>query len=118
MSKPNSPFPLKLHLEAQKNTMTQKVDFVVCKTGGGHFELVTLDVKIGSHEPSEEEMGTALQPTFSLYYEQAQQALDELWKCGFRPSWETQGPGELEATKAHLKDMRALLAEALGAKLP
>lgn len=54
-----------------------------------------------------------LAPTFRLSPEKAQTLMDELWKCGVRPSKDWFGPGELASTKEHLKDMRALVAQAL-----
>ena len=56
--------------------------------------------------------GTPLEPTFALGRENVQALMDELWRIGVRPT-EAHGPGELEATKAHLRDMRILVANAL-----
>lgn len=61
-------------------------------------------------EPVEE--GQLLQPTFKLRRDQVQALMDELYRIGVRPS-EQGTAGELEATKAHLKDMRALVAKAI-----
>ena len=54
----------------------------------------------------------SLEPTFELGRDNVQALMDELWRIGVRPT-EATGPGELEATKAHLRDMRALVANAL-----
>jgi len=58
------------------------------------------------------EEGQALEPTFTLRRDQAQALMDELYRVGVRPS-EQGTAGELAATKAHLKDMRALVAKAI-----
>ena len=55
---------------------------------------------------------TPLEPTFKLGRDNVQALMDELWRIGMRPT-EASGPGELEATKAHLRDMRLLVAKAL-----
>ena len=59
---------------------------------------------VDEHEP--------LEPTFRLRHDNVQALMDELWRIGVRPT-EAAGPGELEATKAHLRDMRLLVANAL-----
>lgn len=61
-------------------------------------------------EPVKE--GELLKPTFKLRRDQVQALMDELWRVGVRPT-DAKGPGELEATKAHLRDMRFLVASAL-----
>lgn len=56
--------------------------------------------------------GEELQPTFSFRRDQMQTLMDELYRIGVRPS-EAGTLGELAAVKAHLKDMRAIVAGAL-----
>ena len=56
--------------------------------------------------------GQLMEPTFKLRRDQVQALMDELYRIGVRPS-EQGTAGELEATKAHLKDMRALVAKAI-----
>ena len=38
----------------------------------------------------------------------AQRLMDELWRCGVRPSEGSGSAGSLAATERHLKDMRAI----------
>jgi hypothetical protein len=57
-----------------------------------------------------EELGYVKEPTFQLDPLQAKQLMDELWRCGIRPT-EADSPGELGATKRHLEDMRTLVFE-------
>lgn len=47
-------------------------------------------------------------PTASLDYESAQGLMDELWRCGLRPSEGTGSAGALAATEKHLNDMRRI----------
>lgn len=56
--------------------------------------------------------GMELKPAFTLDRGQAQALMDELYRVGLRPS-EAGTAGELEAAKAHLKDMRALVGKAM-----
>ena len=53
-------------------------------------------------------------PTFWLPPESAQQLMDDLWNCGFRPTEGTGSAGALAATQRHLDDMRALVLSPLG----
>jgi len=56
------------------------------------------------------EDGQLLQPTFSLGRDQVQALMDELYRLGVRPS--EQGTVEArEVAKAHLRGMRALVAQ-------
>jgi hypothetical protein len=51
---------------------------------------------------------TMHEPTIRLNDETLQGLMNELWHAGFRPKDDIGGAGELGATKAHLKDMRAI----------
>jgi hypothetical protein len=53
-------------------------------------------------------------PTFEVEPEEAQNLMDELWRCGLRPTEGTGSAGSLAATERHLKDMRALVAKSHG----
>lgn len=47
-------------------------------------------------------------PTVSLRREAAQRLMDELWRCGLRPTEGSGSAGSLAATERHLKDMQAI----------
>lgn len=47
-------------------------------------------------------------PTFSLRPDEAQQLMDELWRCGLRPTEGSGSAGSLAATERHLNDMQAI----------
>lgn len=53
--------------------------------------------------------GRVLSPSFELRPEHAQELMDELWACGFRPTEGTGSAGALAATQRHLDDMRKLV---------
>ena len=48
------------------------------------------------------------EPTMRLRNDEAQMLIDELWRCGLRPSEGSGSAGSLAATERHLKDMRAI----------
>lgn len=48
------------------------------------------------------------EPTLTLTNQGAQMLMDELWRCGLRPSEGTGSAGSLAATERHLKDMQAV----------
>lgn len=55
------------------------------------------------------DLTTSVPPTFKLPDEAAQELMDELWRCGFRPRDGTGSAGALAAVQAHLEDMRKLV---------
>ena len=52
------------------------------------------------------EGGIVGEPTMRLRNEEAQMLIDELWRCGLRPSEGSGSAGSLAATERHLKDMQ------------
>lgn len=48
------------------------------------------------------------EPTMRLHNDEAQILIDELWRCGLRPSEGTGSAGSLAATERHLKDMQSI----------
>lgn len=56
-------------------------------------------------------------PTMSLPRAAAQELMDQLWRCGLRPSEGTGSAGSLAATERHLADMRRITGEVLGIDL-
>ena len=52
-------------------------------------------------------------PTMRLENDEAQMLMDELWRCGLRPSEGSGSAGSLAATERHLKDMQKIAYMAL-----
>lgn len=52
--------------------------------------------------------GEYIEPTMSLRNDEAQMLMDELWRCGLRPSEGSGSAGSLAATERHLKDMQTI----------
>jgi hypothetical protein len=48
-------------------------------------------------------------PTFTLDPLAAQEFMDNLWRCGYRPSEGEGSAGQLASVKYHLEDMRKLV---------
>ena len=51
---------------------------------------------------------TIVPPTLSLSEENGQALMDELWKCGLRPTEGKGSAGSLAATEQHLQDFRKI----------
>jgi hypothetical protein len=75
--------------------------------------LTSIDGKLGIAKPltyREVEKGAYMgDPTLRLCTGEAQQLMDELWRCGLRPSEGSGSAGALAATERHLADMRQLV---------
>jgi hypothetical protein len=52
------------------------------------------------------EEGAYMPPAAVIPATAAQELMDELWQCGFRPSEGTGSAGSLAATERHLKDLQ------------
>lgn len=50
-----------------------------------------------------------ISPSFTLSPKATQQLMDDLWRCGFRPSEGEGSAGQLASVKYHLEDMRKLV---------
>lgn len=48
------------------------------------------------------------EPTMTLTNQAAQMLIDDLWRCGLRPSEGSGSAGSLAATERHLKDMQTV----------
>lgn len=51
----------------------------------------------------------AIEPTFHMQVDHAQQLMDELWLAGLRPTAGAGQAGAIDAVKFHLEDMRRLV---------
>lgn len=92
--------PNSVQLAAQRNLAKACIEIYVSK-GEPPSMCVAVPLEFKAHDHT----GEYEKPTMQLRYDEVQQLMDELWACGIRPT-EVGGPGELAATKAHLKDMR------------
>lgn len=63
---------------------------------------------------TEVDAGEFLMPSLSLRIPEAQLLMDELWRCGLRPTEGKGSAGSLAATEYHLADLRTLLFHSIG----
>lgn len=68
-------------------------------------------------EVVKEDFGIEQAPIARLEPTAAQQLIDDLWRCGLRPSEGTGSAGSFAAQKRHLDDMRAIVAKKLEVQL-
>jgi len=103
----------RIEIRAEKPLYRNRIDLLLLahgfSSGGGEtlsvgrsvaFELLPEDHVFG-------------EPTVSLQMREAQMLMDELWRCGLRPSEGTGSAGSLAATQAHLKDMQTIAFQLL-----
>lgn len=57
-----------------------------------------------------------MEPSVALRIPEAQLLMDELWRCGLRPTEGKGSAGSLAATENHLQDLRTLLFHTLDIK--
>ncbi len=89
-----------IRILAHKGIWSNNVNLLVC-SDATHVaqKIVFEEVKLGEEVP----------PTLTLNPTAAQELMDGLWRCGFRPSEGTGSAGALAATERHLQDMRELV---------
>lgn len=77
--------------------------------GPAHSPQIYIAEPIKLRALTEEDMMREHLPTFSLQPEDAQQFMDELWRCGIRPTEGAGSVGQLAATERHLADLQRLV---------
>lgn len=66
---------------------------------------------------SEVEQGARIEPTISLYWDEAQRLMDELWATGLRPSAAKAGDGHLAAVESEKDAWKSMAGKAFAALL-
>lgn len=79
---------------------------------GQHETAVVRPIKWEVLTPEEEAMNH--DPSLQMTVEDAQQLMDELWRCGLRPVEAMGSAGQAAATEKHLQDMRRIAFHKLG----
>lgn len=96
---------------AETRLWSNLVEIGIGKTGlDGDRTIVTHVVRDLTLSPHAE--GDYTEPTLRLSPEEARELMDQLWRCGVRPSSGEGNTGQLGATQKHLEDMRRLVFEA------
>lgn len=86
-----------IRIYAQPNCAHQRTDLFIFM-GGSYVDDVILT------EPKDD--GTRYRPSLSIPEGTAQMLMDQLWRCGYRPTEARSGAGTVEAMQRHLDDMR------------
>ena len=102
---------MSIRIKANKSPWTGKVDILVADISLRGKMAVAKDVVF--HTLSDNEIYS---PTFSIDGDSAQELIDELWRCGLRPTEGVGSVGQLSATERHLKDMQRLVFDHLISK--
>lgn len=97
--------------------MTEKTEFYVERANFGYVFNLYGKQSCGTDNTliatplnyTERSPGDVYKPFASIDETAAQQLMDELWRCGLRPSQGQGSAGSLAATERHLEDMRTLV---------
>jgi len=95
---------------AQYDAMSQRVNVYLMQYVGEQGIQHLGQPVVFSEAPAD---GQQVAPTFWLRDDAAQQLVDQLWICGYRPSEGSGSAGSLAATEKHLADMRTIAFKAL-----
>lgn len=92
-----------LEVYAERRFVTQGIELTIIRRLGHERIAAAQDIQF-EEKPAE----ARIEPAIFLLYQEAQQLMDELWKCGLRPTEGTGSAGSLAATERHLKDMQKI----------
>ena len=102
--------PRRLELRAHLDPFNKRFRFLLLGHRFDENDKKCIDIATGMVF-SEAGPGVEYAPTFTCATEEAQQMMDELWRCGLRPTEGSGSAGSLAATERHLEDMRRLVFE-------
>ncbi len=91
-----------LEIQAERSIVKRRVElYAFIDKQGGRWVADNVTFR----QPTD---GDRVGPIMSLTYEEAQTLIDELWRCGVRPTEGAGSAGSLAATERHLKDMQSI----------
>ena len=94
---------LPIEIMARREDWSGGVSIYMRQKTVGQGSMFAAPVTMVHREP-----GLALEPMMRIEIHTAQNLIDELWKCGLRPTEGTGSAGSLKATESHLADMRRI----------
>jgi len=103
---------MSVEISADFDPVSRKVSVRMFARGLGQFGALAEPVVFKTVEQD----GLWAPPALVLDMTAAQQMVDELWRCGLRPSEGSGSAGALAATERHLADMRTIALASLEAK--
>ena len=97
---------LPIEMMARREDWSEGVSIYMRQMTAGAGAVLAAPVQMIPHKPFE-----VAAPMMRLPIHAAQQLIDELWKCGLRPTEGSGSAGAMAATQRHLEDMRTLVFE-------
>ncbi len=108
-------FNTEIEIAAGRNIPGRAIDLYVMgrQRFGAKRTSVMATPTFTTYENENDAIGMLREPTLTLSLESAQRLMDELWRCGVRPTEEGTA-GQVAAMQAHLQDMRKLVFDFIG----
>ncbi len=88
-----------IRIYAQPNCASQEIDLFIL-VGNAYVVDVLMDDK--------QDEAARRAPSLSIPEGTAQMLMDQLWRCGLRPTEARSGAGTVEAMQRHLDDLREI----------
>lgn len=106
---------IEIEIAAERNIMERAISlYVLGRQRFGKQRLSVMSIPtFTTYEDEGQALGSLREPTLKVSYEAAQRLLDELWRCGIRPTEEGTA-GQVAAMQAHLQDMRRIVFDFIG----
>ncbi|HPR89724.1 MAG TPA: hypothetical protein PL181_17060 [bacterium] len=89
-------------IRAEFRMIHEKIDLFMINRGGDEV-VAAMPLEYQKFDRS-----AMIAPFVSVSISEAQQLMDELWRCGLRPSEGSGSAGMMKATQDHLNDMRKI----------
>lgn len=90
-------------IRAERSDYQRYVGLAIFKIGDRDERLVAKELEF-----AEVDDGKYIEPSIKLRTDEAQLLMDELWRCGLRPTEGSGSAGSLAATERHLRDMQGI----------
>lgn len=102
----------RLQLRAERSFYRNRIEFFVARERNDGLMEVAKPLQMGVVDADLH----LTEPTMALKTDEAQELMDELWRCGLRPTEGSGSAGSLAATERHLADMKAIAMGLLAKK--
>lgn len=108
-------YMIEIEIAAERNIMERAISlYVMGRQRFGKQRLSVMSIPTFTmYEDESQALGSLREPTLKVSYEAAQRLMDELWRCGIRPTEEGTA-GQVAAMQAHLQDMRRIVSDFIG----
>lgn len=107
-------FTTEIEVAAERNLLARSINLYVMGRRLGQQRISVMNPPtFTTHEDEGRSLVALREPAFTLSFESAQRLMDELWRCGIRPTEEGTA-GQVAAMQAHLQDMRRIVFDFIG----